>query len=63
MRADAKNFYLATPLDRYECMKMPGNLTPSKFIEENNLTGKKSRVGTYTPKLYVVCVDYHKRAS
>ena len=38
--ADAKNFYLATPLDRYEYMKMPINLIPPKFIEENNLTTK-----------------------
>ena len=40
MGADAKNFYLATPLDRYEYMKMPVNLIPPKFIELNNLSSK-----------------------
>ena len=40
MCADAKTFYLATPLDRYEYMRMPVDLVPPKFIEENNLKPK-----------------------
>ena len=40
MCADAKNFHLATPLDRYEYMKMPIDLIPPKFIELNNLSSK-----------------------
>ena len=40
MCADAKNFYLATPLDRYEYMKRPVHLIPPKFIEQNNLSSK-----------------------
>ena len=40
MCGDAKNFYLATPLDRYEYMKMPIHLIPPKIIEENNLSSK-----------------------
>ena len=40
MCADAKNFYLATPLDRYEYMKMPVELIPPEFIELNNLSSK-----------------------
>jgi hypothetical protein len=32
-----KNFYLNTPLDRYECMKMPIALIPPEIIKEYNL--------------------------
>ena len=61
MCADAKNFYLATPLDRYEYMKMPVNLIPPKFIEENNLAAK-IKTGTCTSRSYAVCTDSHKQA-
>ena len=40
MSGDAKNFYLAIPLDRYKCMTMSVNLIPSEFIEQNNLCPK-----------------------
>ena len=38
--ADAKNFYLETPLDRYEYMKMPLKLIPQEFIDFYDLTCK-----------------------
>ena len=40
MCADAKNFYLATPMDRYEYMKIPVRLIPQKFIDECDLSSK-----------------------
>ena len=33
MGADAGNFYLGTPLDRYEYMRIPIKLIPQSFIE------------------------------
>ena len=35
-----QELYLATPLDRYEYMKMPVHLIPPEFIELNNLSSK-----------------------
>jgi hypothetical protein len=37
MGIDLKNFYLNTPLDRYEYMKMPIVLIPPKIIDQYNL--------------------------
>jgi hypothetical protein len=34
---DIKNFYLGTPMDRYEYMRIPINLIPDEIIEEYNL--------------------------
>ena len=33
MFADVKHFYLCTPLERYEYMRMPINLIPQEFID------------------------------
>ena len=38
--ADVKNFYLCTPLDRPEYMRMPINLFPQEFIDLYNLAPK-----------------------
>ena len=38
--SDAKNFYLATPLDDPEYMRIPANLVPDSFIEAYNLKDK-----------------------
>ena len=38
--ADVKNFYLETPLDRYEYMRMPIKLIPQEFIDLYDLTTK-----------------------
>ena len=38
--ADVKNFYLETPLDRYEYMRMPIKLIPQEFINLYDLTIK-----------------------
>ena len=40
MCADVKNFYLCTPLDRYEYMRMPINLIPQEFIDLDSLAAK-----------------------
>ena len=38
--ADVKNFYLMTPLDRYEYMRMKIDLFPPELIELYNLAPK-----------------------
>ncbi|KAL7538190.1 hypothetical protein ACHAXR_008359, partial [Thalassiosira sp. AJA248-18] len=38
--ADAKNFYLCTPLDRHEYMRMPVELIPPEIIDLYDLTPK-----------------------
>ena len=40
MCADVKNFYLCTPLERYEYMMMPINLIPQEFIDLYDLGSK-----------------------
>jgi hypothetical protein len=40
MCANAGNFYLATPLDRPEYMRIPVELVPQEFIDANNLASK-----------------------
>jgi hypothetical protein len=38
--ADVKNFYLETPMDRYEYMRMPARLIPAAFIAAYDLDSK-----------------------
>ena len=40
MCADASNFYLATPLEKYQYMKIPVNLIPQEFINLYKLQDK-----------------------
>ena len=40
MCRDAENFYLATPLDRPEYMRIPIELIPQEFIDASNLADK-----------------------
>ena len=40
MCADIKNMYLATPMDRFEYMRMPVDLIPDEFMEAYDLHGK-----------------------
>ena len=37
MCIEIKNMYLATPMDRFEFMKIPIELIPDKFIQAYNL--------------------------
>ena len=37
---DPRNFYLATPLDDPEYMRIAANLVPQDFTEENNIKDK-----------------------
>ena len=37
MCLDLKNFYLCTPMDRYEYMKMPIGIFPQHVIEQYHL--------------------------
>ncbi len=40
MCVDIKNFYLGTPLDRYEYMRIPLSLFPEHIVEQYNLRQK-----------------------
>ena len=40
MCADIPNFYLGTPMERYEYMKMPIALIPQEIIDTYNLLPK-----------------------
>ena len=40
MTIDISNFYLNTPMDRYECMRMKLDMFPDDVIEEYNLRDK-----------------------
>ncbi len=40
MTIDIKDFYLMTPMERYEYFKMKINLIPEDIIEEYNLRSK-----------------------
>ena len=40
MGIDIKNFYLGTPLDRYEYMRIPISLFPQHIINQYNLRSK-----------------------
>ena len=47
MCADVKNFYLYTPLERYEYTRMPIHLIPQEFIDLYDL-GSKVKNGMST---------------
>ena len=44
MGIDISNFYLGTPMDRYEYMKMPLALFPDHIVKQYNL-GEKAKNG------------------
>ena len=44
MGIDVKSFYLCTPMDRYEYMKMPLALFPDHIVKQHNL-GEKAKNG------------------
>jgi hypothetical protein len=48
---DIKNFYLNTPLDRPEYMKLKLDLIPAKIIEKYNLREKQHTGWVY------ICID------
>jgi hypothetical protein len=47
MCADAGNFYLTTPLDHPEYMRIPVELVPQEFIDANNLASKIKKTVTF----------------
>jgi hypothetical protein len=60
--ADIKNFYLNTPLDRYEYMRMPLKLTPQPFIDQYDLQAQ-AKMDMFTSKSKRVCMGSHKPES
>ena len=53
MTLDIKNFYLNTPLARYEYLRLKLSHFPDDFIEEYNLNGKITKYG-------FLCVEVQK---
>ena len=62
MSIDIKDFYLKTPMTRYEYFRMKFDLFPADIIKEYELRNKVSTV-TSTVKSVAACMDYHKPAS
>ena len=62
MCIDIKNMYLATPMDRYEYMRMPINLIPKNIIQQYNLR-ENARTDMYTGTLNAACTAYHRPVS
>ena len=60
--ADIKNFYLNTPLDRYEYMSMPLKLTPSHLLT-NTICKPRQNIDMFTLKSKRVCMGSHKPES
>ena len=55
MGTDAGNFYLATPMERYEYMRIPIKLIPQNFIDKYNLMSKVKHGCVYCE---IVCGMY-----
>ena len=63
MPIDIKNFYLNTPMSRYEYMRLKMAELPQDFINEYRLQDKKNNMGTCTWKSERACMGYPKQAS
>lgn len=55
MCADIKNFYLETPMDRHEHMRIPIDLIPQEFIDECDLEAKTHKGHIYLETCKGVC--------
>ena len=62
MGADAGNFYLDIPIDRYKYMRIPIKGIPQSFIKKYNLMSKIN-MGMFIVKLSLECTDYPKHAN
>ena len=47
MCIDIKNFYLGTPLDRYDYMRIPLTMFPEHMAQQYQLRGKENNVFIY----------------
>ena len=57
---DVKNFYLNTPMERYEYLRMHIDDFPEDVIEHYNLREKATAEGYFTWKFARACMDCHK---
>jgi hypothetical protein len=62
MTIDIKDFYLMTPMARYEYFRMKLELIPQDVIDEYNLQNKVKPDGNVYWKSEEACTDSHKRA-
>lgn len=58
--ADVGNFYLATPMERYEYMKIRADLIPDAFLDEYITYATKFTRVSCTVKSTEACIDCHK---
>jgi hypothetical protein len=56
------NFYLATPMERYEYMKIRADLIPDAFLTNTTSVTKYTRV-SYTARSDEACTASRKQAS
>ena len=61
MTIDISNFYLNTPMDRYEYMRMKSDMFPEDVIQEYNLRDKVEPNGYVYIEFVRVCTGYPKR--
>ena len=60
MCIDIKNMYLATPMDRFEYIRIPMNLIPKELATQYNLHDKVKNGFVYIKIEKKACTAYHK---
>ena len=63
MTIDIKDFYLNTPMERFEDMKLKLSNLPEDFVKLNNIVYKVDKRVLFTLKSDAACMDSHKQAS
>jgi hypothetical protein len=63
MMIDIKDFYLMTPMDRFEYFRMKLDLFPQNIIDENDLTTKWTHMAMCSAKYDEECTDSIKPES
>ena len=63
MTADAANFYLATPMERKEYLRIAVELIIQEFMDLYGLHDKVKNgyLRILTVKLYAICMDCHRQ--
>ena len=62
MCCDLENFYLGTPLDQYEYIRLSIKIFPRILLMHKTFLGSYTMVA-FTVKYSVECTDYRKQAN
>ena len=60
MTIDIKNFYLNTPMERFEYMRLKLSNLPDDFVERYNLEPKEEKTDRSTSRSDEECMDIPK---